>query len=584
MFLPTTKNEIRKLAWDQLDVILVTGDSYIDSPFIGVSVIGKYLLAAGYRVGIIAQPDTASGNDITRLGEPRLFWGITGGSVDSMIANYTATLKKRRSDDFTPGGKNNRRPDRAVIVYANLIRQHFKNTCPIVLGGIEASLRRVAHYDYWSDRVRKSILFDAKADVLVYGMGEKTVKLLAEKLHKNEDWQSIPGICYISKEKPEGYLNLPSFDEVNESKPAFTQMFQQFYRNNDPLNAGGLVQKHDNRYLVQNPPAPSLCEAEMDEIYALDYERAQHPFYEQQGQVKALETIRFSLTSHRGCYGECNFCAIAIHQGRTIQWRSMHSIVSEAMSLTQLKDFKGYIQDVGGPTANMYGFECQKKLTSGACQNKRCLYPTVCSGLKVNHQRQLSLLQKLRAIPGIKKVFVASGLRYDLVIADKKNGLPYLKHLIKNHISGQLKIAPEHSENNILKLMGKPGATIFLQFKRLFERINESLPNRQFMTYYLIAAHPGCSVPDMQRLKEFAGKEFKINPKQVQIFIPAPSTYSALMYYTQKDPVSGEKLFVEKEIRKKELQKQIITEPIQNKIKARKPFKSPRKKNLKKQK
>jgi uncharacterized radical SAM protein YgiQ len=561
LFLPTTKNEIQRLGWDSPDVILVTGDSYIDSPFIGVSIIGKYLLQAGYRVAVIAQPDIYSGQDITRLGEPRLFWGISGGCVDSMIANYTALKKKRKSDDFTPGGRNNRRPDRAVIVYTNLIRQWFKNTVPIVLGGIEASLRRISHYDYWSNQIRKSILFDAKADILVYGMGEKTVMQLADHLKAGLDFRTIRGLCYISKEIPEGYIRLPDFDTVVQQKSAFIQMFHTFYQNNDPINVKGLVQKHDSRYLIQNPPAEYPSQQELDEIYNLDFERSQHPFYERQGKVKALETIKFSITSHRGCYGECNFCAIVVHQGRTIRWRSIKSIVTEARQLLTYPDFKGYILDVGGPTANMYGFECDKKQKKGACKNKRCIFPKVCSSLKVNHEKQIRLLQKLRSLPGVKKVFVASGLRYDLILADRKYGLKYLKQLIKNHISGQLKIAPEHSEGKLLTLMGKPGRSVLVNFINLFNKLNKSTTEKNFLTYYLIAAHPGCQTQEMHRLKKFTRRELKINPEQVQIYIPAPSTYSSVMYYTETNPFTGERLFVEKNMQQKARQKQIITMP-----------------------
>ena len=330
MFIPTTKQELNRLGWDQLDIILVTGDSYIDSPYIGVAVIGKVLIRAGFRVGIIAQPDIHSSQDITRLGEPSLFWGVTAGSIDSMVANYTATKTPRKSDDYTPGGINNRRPNRATIVYTNLIRRHFKNTAPIVLGGIEASLRRIAHYDFWSDRIRASVLFDSKADILVYGMGEITIVELANSIQRQHDYQDLPGICYFSKEQKSGYLELPSFNTVVEDKKAFIKMFHTFYQNNDPLNAQGLMQQYDSRYLIQTPPSPYLNQTELDEVYALDYERSQHPYYENQGPVKALETIGASIATHRGCYGECNFCAIAVHEGRTVRWRSQDSIISEA--------------------------------------------------------------------------------------------------------------------------------------------------------------------------------------------------------------------------------------------------------------
>jgi uncharacterized radical SAM protein YgiQ len=565
MFLPSTRQELDHLGWDQLDIILVTGDSYIDSPFIGSAVIGKVLNHAGYRVGIIAQPDIHSDKDICRLGEPGLFWGVTGGSVDSMIANYTSLRKRRKRDDYTPDGINNRRPDRATIVYTNLIKQYFKNTKPIVLGGIEASLRRIAHYDFWSDRVRSSILFDAKADYLLYGMAEKSIIQFADALRVGADVRNIRGLCYIAGEgnvieKNVDYLELPSFEEVERNKSSFISMFHTFYQNNDYLTAKGLYQKHGPRYLVHNPPSPPLKQEELDAIYALDFERVQHPYYEQQGKVKALETIKFSISTHRGCYGECNFCAITVHEGRTVQWRSLESILDEARQLSKYPDFKGYIMDIGGPTANMYGFECEEKLRQGVCKEKRCLYPGVCPSLKADHHHQLELLVKIRGIKGIKKVFVASGIRYDLLLSDKEYGERYLQEVVEHHVSGQMKVAPEHTEQGVLKQMGKPGVKLLLQFKELFDRMTQKAGKEQFLTYYLIAAHPGCTEEDMRKLKRFASQKLKTNPEQVQIYVPAPSTYSSLMYYTETDPFCGTPIFVEKDPKKKEIQKDIVTE------------------------
>ena len=559
MFLPTTQNEMKMLGWDQLDVLLVTGDSYIDSPYIGIAVIGKVLLNAGYRVGVIAQPNFNSETDITRLGEPRLFWGVSGGSIDSMVANYTATLKKRKSDDYTPGGINNRRPDRAVIVYSNLIRRYFKNTVPIVLGGIEASLRRVPHYDYWSDKIRGSILFDAKADILAYGMAENTVLQIADKLAKQAAYQDIPGICYISKEPKSEYVQLPAFEQVVTDKQAFIQMFHDFYQNNDPLTANGLSQAHTGRFLIQNPPTAYESQEELDTIYQLKYELAQHPYYEVMGSVKALETIKYSISTHRGCYGECNFCAIAVHEGRTVRWRSQASIIHQAKSFLDHPDFKGNIIDLGGPTANMYGYECQKKLTKGACADRRCLYPVKCPALKVDHQPEMDLLQKIRQIEGIKKVYVASGVRYDLILADQKNGRRYLRELVNHHISGQMKIAPEHSEDNVLEKMGKPGKSDLLEFKNLFDQMNREANKKQYLTYYFIAAYPGCSEREMFRLKEFTIGQLKAHPEQVQVFTPTPSTYASLMYYTEMDPFTLKPVYVEKNLKKKQIQKDIVT-------------------------
>ncbi len=549
---------MQQLGWDVLDVILVTGDAYIDSPFMGVAVIGRVLADAGYRVGVIAQPDHTSAGDITRLGEPKLFWGITGGSIDSMVANRTASGKKRKSDDYTPGGSNDSRPDRAVLVYANLIRSHFKNTRPLVLGGIEASLRRIAHYDHWSDRIRRSILFDAKADYLLYGMAERSVLELAEALKHGDDPRSIRGLCYASPELPENCIELPSCQAVTGDKEAFTEMFHLFYRNNDPVKAGTLAQKQDSRYLVQNPPSHPLSQEELDRVHALDFAREAHPSCLQRGQIRALETIRFAIATHRGCYGECNFCAIAVHQGRTVTWRSRKSIVEEARKIAAHPRFKGTLHDVGGPTANMYGFECDKKLAHGSCREKRCLFPEICPKMEIDHSEQIRLLRELRSIKGIRKVVVASGIRYDMILADRKNGLPYLRELVRYHISGQMKVAPEHSEGKVLDLMGKPGTGDLLAFRDLFARLNDEEGLQQFLTYYMIAAHPGCTLDDMKRLKEFCGRELRLIPRQVQIFTPTPSTYSTLMYCTGRNPFTGKGCFVEKSVSGKEKQKNVL--------------------------
>ncbi len=594
MFLPTTPEEVKRLGWDlRLDVILVTGDSYIDSPFIGTAVIGKVLLNAGYRVGVIAQPDPKTDADIGRLGEPRLFWGVTAGSIDSMVANYTALKKPRRSDDYTPGGENTRRPDRATIVYANLIRRFTKRAHrltpehtipfgddkstekpqrnsvdsvvsvvknpPIVLGGIEASLRRVAHYDFWDNAIRRSVLFDAKADYILYGMAEKATLEFAAALRDGQDPHQVRGLCYIAKEKRDGYIELPSYETVAADKLAFIDMFHTFYKNYDPVSGRGLCQQHGDRFLVQNPPAPYQTQVELDAIYALDFERAQHPYYEAQGQVKALETIRFSISTHRGCYGECNFCAIAVHEGRTVRWRSQQSILDEAGRLISHPEFKGYIQDVGGPTANMYGFECDKKLKNGACPARRCLFPDICPLLEVDHRPQLELLRQVRQLQGVRKVFVASGLRYDMILGDALCGEAYLREIVEHHVSGQLKVAPEHTENNVLDLMGKPGSESLLKFKDKFDRLSHAAGKPQFLTYYIIAAHPGCSAQDMLRLKRFTSEKLHVNPEQVQIFTPTPSTYASLMYYTELDPFTRRPIFVEKDPRRKEHQKDIVT-------------------------
>lgn len=572
MFLPTTKEEIKDLGWKKLDVIIITGDTYIDSSYSGAAVIGRVLLDQGYKVGILAQPDCTSGDDITRLGEPELFWGVTSGCVDSMVANFTASKKRRGQDDFTPGGHNDRRPDRAVIIYSNLIRRYYKQTKPIVIGGIESSLRRVAHYDYWDDKVRRSILFDSKADVLVYGMGELQTLEIASRLRNLRKASSSPdnqpelagilddirGICYLSASPKEGYLGLPSFEEVAADKRRFTEMFHIFYRNNDPPTAKGLSQAHGDRYLIQNPPQRNLTPEEMDKIYNLDYQRRVHPYYQKDGEVRAMETIRFSITTHRGCYGECNFCAISVHQGTAITSRTEESILTEARSIVKDPLFKGYIKDVGGPTANMYATGCDKMQSRGICLKKDCVFPTTCSRLSHDHRAQIELLRKLSKLDGVKKVFVASGIRYDMILDDTRSGDEYLRELVGHHISGQMKVAPEHVDDQVLTLMRKPGIRYLKEFKRRFDQINAELKQKQFLTYYLIAAHPGSTLEEEVKMKQFVSRELQTHPEQVQIFTPTPSTYSTLMYYTEMNPWTGEKLFVEKNLRKKNQHKKIF--------------------------
>jgi len=558
VFLPVTPEEVQALGWTALDIILVTGDSYLDSPHAGVAVIGKWLLAAGYRVGIIPQPATAGGADIMRLGEPELFWGVTGGGVDSLIANRTASGRRRRADDFTAGGINNRRPDRAVIVYANLIRRYFPRTKPIVLGGVEASLRRLAHYDFWADAVRKSILMDAKADVIVYGMGERAVRELAAAFRSGRDIADIRGICYLAAEKNPDFLALPAWEETASNPAALEKMFLTFYGNQDYHTARGLCQRQDTRWLIHNPPAAPLTGAEMDAVYDLDFERDAHPCHRRDGAVRALETIRYSIPTHRGCYGECHFCAIAVHEGRTVSSRSEESILREAGRIAALPGFRGYIPDVGGPTANMYGFECRKKLARGACPDRRCLYPAVCENLRPDHRRQLSLLRKIRAIPGVKQAVVASGIRYDLLLADAKHGVSYLREIVRHHVSGRLRIAPEHSVPGVLRLMGKPGVAPLLAFRDLFHKFSRDAGKRQFLSPYFIAAHPGCTAADMKSLQLFAARELSLPPDQAQIFTPAPATISTLMYATERDPFTGRPLMVEKTAAGRDRQKQIL--------------------------
>lgn len=558
-----TQDEAASRGWHQLDVILVTGDAYIDAPSMGIAVVGRVLEAAGFRVGIIAQPDMDSPADISRLGEPLLFWGVSGGSVDSMVANYTASGKRRKSDDFTPGAENTRRPDRAVIAYVNVIRKCFKNTAPIVLGGIEASLRRVPHYDFWSNKIRRSILFDAKADYVVFGMADSSVVELAAALAGGQPVEEIRGLARIertSEVRPDD-VRLPSFEEVAAEPAAFARMFALFYANTDPLTGKRLLQAHGDRTLVVNPPPLSLSSQELDRIYELGYELAAHPLHLAEGAIRAMDTIRFSVTSHRGCYGECSFCAIAVHQGRWVQSRSAASIVREVERCAAHPLFKGTVHDVGGATANMYGIECDQKIARGACPHKRCLFPKICRHLPVDHGPQLSLLARLRQVPGVKKVVVASGIRHDMVLADGKSGERYLAEIVKHHVSGQMKLAPEHSSVRVLALMGKQPVTDLLRFKQLFETLTRRVGKEQYLTYYFIAAHPGCTEADMRELGHFVESQLGIRPEQVQIFTPTPSTWSTLMYWTGRDPASGEPIFVEKTVVGKERQKQCLTGP-----------------------
>ncbi len=566
MFLPCTPAEIERLGWDAPDVILVSGDAYIDSPFSGVAVIGRVLTHAGFRVAIIAQPDVSSHEAIRRIGQPRLFWGVSSGCVDSMVANYTATGKKRHQDDFTPGGENTARPDRAVIAYCNLIRAAFKPCKPIVIGGIEASLRRIAHYDFWSDTVRRPLLFDAKADILVYGMAERTITSLARALRDAHEWRSLRGLCYAlpatSEALPQGSVSLPDYSTVatpdDAGRAAFLDMFRTFAANQEPRTAKPLVQRVDTRCLVHNPPSLPLSAAELDTVYGLPFMLDAHPSHAAKGTIRALDTIRFSITTHRGCYGECNFCAIAMHQGRRVVSRSEASIIEEAHRMIRHPKFTGIIQDVGGPTANMYGFECERKVKQGACPDKRCLYPSCCTALTPDHGPQLELLKKLRHIPGVRKVFMASGIRPDLIAADVLNGARYIDELALHHVSGQLKLAPEHSEKRVLDAMGKPSTDALLDFKERFDAANKKHGLKQFLTYYFIAAHPECSNDDMQALKRFATKSLRLSPEQVQIFTPTPSTWSTAMYYTGLNPFTLHPAQVTRGLRAKQDQKDIL--------------------------
>ena len=560
MFIPTTQEEIKKRGWKKLDIVIVSGDTYIDSPYNGAAVIGHWLIENGFRVGIICQPDSDSDKDITRLGEPELFWSVSAGCVDSMVANYTPTNKRRKDDDFTPGGMNDRRPDRACIAFTNLIKKHIKGR-PIVLGGIEASLRRVAHYDFWSDSVRRSILFDSKADLITYGMAELSNLELAQRMKDAKDISDIRGICRIGKDLPDDYIKMPSYEDCASNKDDFIKAFRIFYENNDPIVSKGICQKHGDRFLIQNPPSRILTAAELDRIHSLDYENAVHPFYLKDGAVKAMETIKNSIISHRGCYGECSFCSISVHQGNIVVSRTEDSIIAEAKRIASTPGFNGIIYDVGGPTANMYGIECSKKLVKGSCKDKKCLYPKPCSYLAIDHSKQMALLKKISEIPGVKKVMVASGIRHDMIVFDRVNGQKYVDQLVGNHVSGQLKIAPEHVSSHVLELMNKPGPDVLIEFKKMFDSSNKEQGKDQYLTYYLMAAHPGCYQEDMEELYRFVHKELKTNPEQVQIFTPTPSTVSTMMYHTRRDYDNTKDLKSEHSMQMKQKQKDTLLEP-----------------------
>ena len=557
MFVPTTPEEVRERGWDGLDVILVSGDTYTDNAYNGTAIIGHWLMDRGLRVGIIAQPDVSSGDDISRLGQPELFWSVSAGCVDSMVANYTPTRKFRKEDDFTPGGVNDRRPDRATIAYTNLIKKHVKGR-PIFLAGIEASLRRVAHYDFWSDSVRRSVLFDAKADGVIYGMAELATREVARRIREGSDWREVRGVCHASSGIPDGYLEMPSFEECRDDRDAFMRAFRIFRENSDPVTAHGMVQRHGDRYLVHNRPQRPLTTPELDSLYGSDFEDAVHPYYARDGKVRAMDTVRNSITTHRGCYGDCSFCSIAIHQGTTVVSRSEESIVSEAERIASRPGFNGVIQDVGGPTANMYGIECRIKETKGRCTDRRCLGSKSCPRLPIDHSRQMDLLRRISSIDGVRHVFVNSGIRYDMIVADRAHGQEYLDLIVADHVSGQMKVAPEHISDNVLRLMGKPDRRTLEEFRGMFAQSVARCGRDEYLTYYFMAAHPGCTEEDMRELSSYCRNILRIRPEQVQVFTPTPSSYSTAMFRTSKD-IRGRDVRVERSIQKRQRQKEIVT-------------------------
>jgi len=555
MFIPMTRIEMEKLGWDELDVILVTGDAYIDTYFDGTAVIGKHLITHGFKVGVISQPDIEMDADILRLGEPRLFWGVSAGIMDSMVANYTASGLKRKNDDLTPGGINNRRPDRAVLKYTNLIKRFSKTKVPVVIGGVEASLRRFAHYDFKTDKIRGSVLSDSKADILVFGMGEKPILKIAENLKNGFETQDISGTCYMTNEIPETGEELPSFEDCAQNKDSFikmTSVFMQSMRKRTKL-----FQKQGQRYIVQNPPSDHFTTDELDDIHEMDFERSVHPECLKSGEVRAIETIRNSVSTHRGCFGTCTFCSIAAHQGSEVVSRSEGSIIREVQKLAGKKGFNGVISDLGGPTANMYGMDFIRA-QKGHCISRDCLYPDVCKKVEPDHSKQLSLLRKVRETKGVKHVFVSSGIRYDLIVADQKHGMEYLEEIVEHHISGQMKIAPEHTEPQILSLMKKPSKEVLLEFSKMFEKAVKKSGKKTFLTYYLIAAFPGSELEHQKKLKDFISRNLRITPEQVQIFTPTPSTEATMMYWTEKTS-DGIPIFVEKGFKGRRKQKDIVT-------------------------
>jgi len=559
LFLPTTREELKKLDWKYLDIILVTGDAYIDHPSIGVSLIGHFLVSRGYKVGIIAQPDWKS-DEITRLGRPRLFFGVTAGNVDSMVANYTASAKKRKTDDYTPGGIGGKRPDRATIVYSNLIKKFFKDV-PIVLGGLEASLRRFAHYDWWSNKVRKSILLDSKADLLVYGMGELATLEIArclEKFGNIEKCKKIRGIVWWTSSPSIDGIFLPSFEEVSENPERYSEMFLKQTLLTDPFKNNRLIQKHDNRYVIQNPPQFPISQKLFDELYLLPFERDVHPYYLRKGPVKAINTVKYSITAVRGCYGSCAFCALTQHQTTHVISRSIDSILEEAKVISKHKDFKGTIMDIGGPTANMFASNCEIRNTKGQCA-KFCMFPKICKSNEPNHEVFLDLLYKVKSLPKIKNVFISSGIRHDLVLADKRNGETFVKHL-PEFTPGQLKLAPEHSHEKVLNIMRKPKIDLFLEFKSKFEKFSK----KKYVIAYFIVGHPGEGRKENDHLRKFIETRLGYKPQQIQIFTPTPGTLSTTIYYTGMDPYSKERVYVEKSLRVRNLMKKnvIITKRI----------------------
>lgn len=558
-FLPINKEEMKERGWEQPDFILITGDAYVDHPSFGAAIIGRLLENEGFKVGVISQPSWQSTKDFRKLGKPRLAFLITGGNIDSMVNHYTVAKRRRKTDAYSPGGKMGLRPDRATIVYGNRAKEAYSDV-PIILGGIEASLRRLAHYDYWDDKVRRSILLDSKADLLVYGMGEKQIIDIAHGLDNGIDIQYlnfIKGTVYKTKTISHIHdgIILPSYDEIIESKKKYAESFMVQHNNMDAMWGKTLIEPYRDVYVVENPPAKPLEQSELDKTYSLQYMRNYHPIYEEAGGVPAIEEVKFSIISNRGCFGSCSFCALTFHQGRVVQARSHISIITEANKIVWEPDFKGYIHDVGGPTANFRHRACEKQVKYGVCKNKQCLFPNPCSQLYIDHQDYLSLLRKLRQLPNVKKVFVRSGIRYDYLIHDKDD--EFFNELCQHHISGQLKVAPEHISPNVLEKMGKPKKEVYEKFVNKYKKINEDLGLTQFIVPYLMSSHPGSTLKEAIELAEYL-RDLGYMPEQVQDFYPTPGTLSTCMYYTGLDPRTMEEVYVPKNSREKAMQRALI--------------------------
>ncbi|MCI5898070.1 MAG: YgiQ family radical SAM protein [Firmicutes bacterium] len=574
-FLPVTKQEMEERGWGQADFVLVTGDAYVDHASFGHAIISRVLESRGYKVAVLAQPDWHSAEDFKRFGRPRLGFLINSGNVDSMVNHFSVFKHRRKKDSYSPGGKSGCRPDRAVIVYSNRAREAYKNV-PVIIGGLEASLRRLTHYDYWDDSLRRSILLDSKADLLIYGMGERAVVEIAEALDSGIPVQEITWIrgtvyrTFLTAEKrslreaaqeidPDVIL-LPSFQAQNASKDTYAESFRLQYRNNDFITGKMLIEPYEESgertlAVVQNPPAEPLSALELDDVYELPYEGTYHPMYEKQGGVPAIEEVKFSIVANRGCFGGCAFCALTYHQGREVRGRSKASILREAEAITKRPDFKGYIHDVGGPTANFRGPACEKQKTAGVCRDRDCLYPYPCKQMKIDHSEYLDILRAVRKLPGVKKVFIRSGIRFDYLMADKD--MTFLEELCRYHVSGVLKVAPEHISPRVLKEMRKPEAGVFRRFSKCYKEMNRKIGKKQYLIPYLISSHPGATLEDAVELALFL-KETGFVPDQVQDFYPTPGTLSTCMYYTEKDPLTGEAVYVAKDLKEKRMQRALL--------------------------